>query len=529
MRTSLPSGWSLLGRRVSIDVRDEALFWAESSWGARGLRLRRWGRVDRNAGEVPDQLVQRVAGTRLVRGAEIAVPIHHPELRIHRLELPALSRSEARQVVARREREIGDEVGEGASSGFVRSRSKGAHPVWLFGCPSQLSEQEEQRWSSLGLPIHRFASRHLALGNLIRVLPLPDAGELLAILDLSADYGTCVLLDAEGWVFGRDVPLKLASERLPHSGAGDDVDLDPLERSVDQAELLANELHRTFHYVQTELRLGMAARLVLSGESVDLPALRAALEGNLGFEVRLLGDAIREGPAAGADPGSAVALGLALSADERSENLLPAPTRRKLARGRARRRLALAAVLAGITVLAGAAQLGLTRASLREQIARLDVAWEERAAERREAEATASARTRAAQIERAIGSIWRAGPPWTGALETLGLLLPDDALVERLTIDHDGTRWNATLHVEVRGEDVAQAADSVSRFAAELGDSPLWAVRSVEREPMAAPPPGEEGPEIRMRFRIGAELAPIRPAISARGAPEASAAGGSHG
>jgi hypothetical protein len=528
MRASLPASWSLLGRRVAIDLRDEALYWAESSWGAKGLRLRRWGRVDRGDGEVPDQLVERVAGTRLVRGAEIAVPIHHPELRIHRLELPALSKREARQVVSRREREIGYEVGEGASCGSVRSRRKGAHPVWLIGCPPQFSELEEQRWNSLGLPIHRFASRHLALGNLGRVLPLPDAGELLAIFDLGANYGTCVLLDAEGWVFGRDVPLKLAGERLLCSVPGDEVGLDPLERSVDQAELLANELHRTFHYVQTELRFGMAARLVLSGESEDLPALGAALEGNLGFEVRLLGDAIREGPAAGAHPGSAVALGLALSVDERSENLLPAPTRRALARRRARSRLAATAALAGVAVLAGAAQLGITRSSVRQEIARFDAAWESRAEVRRRAEAAASARARAERIEQAIGSIWRPGPPWTGALEALGLLLPDDALVERLTIDHDGTRWNATLHVEFRGEDVAQAADSVSRFAAELGESPLWAVRSLEREPMA-PGPSGEGPEIRMRFRIGAELASTRPTVSARGEPDASAAGGSHG
>jgi hypothetical protein len=100
--------------------------------------------------------------------------------------------------------------------------------------------------------------------------------------------------------------------------------------------------------------------------------------------------------------------------------------------------------------------------------------------------------------------------------------------VERLIIDHEATRWNATLHLEFRGEDVAEAAQSISQFTTDLGESPLWVVRSLEREPM---PPGlsEEDSGSRMRFRVVAEVAPVSPATPAAGEGGPSGPGDSHG
>lgn len=528
MRDSLLESLSLFRRRVAIDLREEGLYWAESSWGAKGRRLRRWGCIDRGDGEVPDQLVQQLAGTPLIRGAEVVIPLQHPELRIRRLDLPPLHAREARRVVSRRVRELGDEIGEGANCGFARSRRKGAGPVWLVASPQQFCEFEEQRWKSLGLPVHRLASLHLALGNLSRVLPRPEARELVAVFDMSAHHGTCVLLDAEGWVFGRDVPLKFAGDHLLHSIPGGELELDPLERGLDQAARLTNELHRTFHYAETELHLGTVTRLVLSGESEDLLSLRSLLLEKLGIEVLLLGDAIPEGPGAGAHPAAAVALGLALGLDQGGENLLPVPARRALARKRARQHLTASAALTGALLLSAASYLGSTLSALQEEIASFDATWESRAAVRRRAETAASARARGGRIEEVIGSIWRPVPSWTGALEALGLSLPDDALVERLIIDHEGTRWNATLHLEFRGEDVAEAAQSISRFTTDLGESPLWVVRSLEREPL---PPGlsEEDSGSRMRFRVVAEVAPVSPATPAAGEGGPSGPGDSHG
>ena len=102
------------------------------------------------------------------------------------------------------------------------------------------------------------------------------------------------------------------------------------------------------------------------------------------------------------------------------------------------------------------------------------------------------------------------------------------ALVERLVIDHQETRWRATLHVEFRGEDVAEAADSVSQFTMKLGQAPLWGVRSVDREHLA-PASSETTTGSRMRFRIDAEVAPTLPTISADAETEPSSVGDSHG
>jgi hypothetical protein len=345
---------------------------------------------------------------------------------------------------------------------------------------------------------------------------------------MSAHHGTCVLLDAEGWVFGRDVPLKFAGDHLLHSIPGGELELDPLERGLDQAARLTNELHRTFHYAETELHLGTVTRLVLSGESEELLSLRGLLLEKLGVEVLLLGDAIPEGPGAGAHPAAAVALGLALCPHQGGENLLPIPARRALARQRARQHLTTSAALAGALLLSAASYVGSTLSALQQEIASFDAAWESRAAVRRRAEAAASARARGGTIEQAIGSVWRPIPSWTGTLEALGLSLPDDALVERLVIDHDGTRWNAALHVEFRGDDVAEAAQSISRFTTDLGESPLWVVRSLDREPL---PPGlsEEDSGSRIRFRVVAEVAPVPPATPTVAAGGPSGPEGSHG
>jgi Tfp pilus assembly protein PilN len=212
-----------------------------------------------------------------------------------------------------------------------------------------------------------------------------------------------------------------------------------------------------------------------------------------------------------------------LSAEHGGANLLPAPARRALLRGRALRWLATAAVLAAVAVTAGGAHLGTSLSSLRARIAEQEARWQASTEQRSRVEHEAVARERARTVDTAIASLIRTGPPWSQALESLGLLLPDDARVERLTgaVDPSDGRWQVALRVEFRGDGVAEAAESVSDFAAALRASPLWTVRQVERQPDLASPADDAS--TRVHFLLATELAPLQ----AREAPPAS--GDAHG
>ncbi len=515
-------GLRLRSGRLCLDARREAVYWATASRGVAGEpRLRGWGRFPREPDEPLARVVARLAASGALSGATPEAALGSADLEHRRLALPALGAREAAAVGARRAAELARELPAQAVAGFARAPGRGPRPLWLCAAPLALATDLQERWRDAGLELARIASQHLALGQLARLLPASPDASLTGIVDFEAEHATCVVADARGWLFSRQIPLKFAGEKRLQGGDPSPAEEEPEEEGFTQAERITTELARTLRYVQSILALGSVGRIVLTGEVAGLRELAATLGVNLELPCALLGEAIAAGPAAGADPGAAVAIGLALSPPD-AGNLLPERARRqrqvRVLHGRLR--LALAAALA-LCALAGAG-FAARRAGLRAELERVEGEWRAAAGERTELSRTREERARAATLATALAALDRPQPPVADALEVLGRLAPASTWIERLSLEERDGAWRAVLLVEGLGESVSAAAAAVSALARALDESPLFAVDRVERQPLprevrgAGEPAGE-----RVRFRLEARLAPLEAsgrAVDPRGA-----------
>ncbi|MEM7410909.1 MAG: hypothetical protein AAF430_11790 [Myxococcota bacterium] len=491
---SMPSLWP---RYVALDLRPDAVAWAEARYAFGGFRLAACGEEPRAEGERPPDLIARVVKQLDLARAHVRVPIRHPELRIQRIELPDLSDRDARGVAARRSAELAEGLGEPGIAAYALSSQRTDRSAWMVGLPEEFVRFAEGQWETLGLEVAAFDTLQLALGSVSHWMPPPPEGELRALFDIGPAHATCVFADAEGWIFHRDISLKLITE----------VGVDGHDRG-DASERILTELRRTFQYVETELRLGTVGEVVISGGREDLYELVEPLTLELGRETRMLGEVVAEGPAAGASPGLAVVLGaVAGCASPRGGNLLPREVAHARRSQRLERRLGASVLWLGCLALAGLAYVWMNLSSLSDASAQMESAWAALAGERAAVERTEAARGRATSVAEALDALEGADPPWPQALDAIGVLLPEDALLLRLSARRDAAdAWVASLDVEFRGADMAEAASEVSNFAARLTDSPLWAVRTLERT--TAPPAGEPEAGARVHFRLEAALAP---------------------
>ena len=482
----------LRGRtRLALDLRDDALYWARFDGGSAPLG---WGRVEREPGEELAALLAR-AGSAGLPGGAVELALRSPDLEHRRLSLEGVSFGEAASVGARRAEELGRERPGEAICSFVRGRAPGAVPLWLCAAPSAEASQLQEAWEARGFEVARIASHHLALGNLGLVLEPPDDGGLLAILDFESEYGTCVIADAAGWLFSRQIPLKFAGEKRLQ-GAERMLDAEAAEEAFGRAERITTEVERTLRYVQSVLALGSVGRIVLSGSEADgleLGALASVLSANLQVEVRVLDAALSEGPVAGAHPGAAVALGIGLSHDPRGGDLLPETARRELLRRRVQRRLTRSLIAAAAVAACFVGAYRWSARDLAERVQALDLEWRASRSERLAARDGSSARERAGSLAAAMAELERAEPSWTAALDALGRLAPDHTLVERLAVTRRDGVWQAALLVEARAETVSAAAVDVSTLARALDESPLFALDRVERQ--ASAPGGVDAAE----------------------------------
>lgn len=490
-------GPGLIPRRVAIEVRPNELLWAESVWRPGGPRLRAIGREVRGAGEKPEELLRRFSGQSWLSGAELAVALRHPELTVRRLDLPTLSDRDARRVAERRALELAEEALEPVTYGCLLASGKRPRPAWLVACPEQFVTFAERRWRSQGVAFSHFGSTHIALGTLTRAFAAPGEDQLRAFLDIGADHAVCVVADAEGWVFSREIPVKLTRGN-PDADAAD-----PVER-------LATELRRTFHYVDVELRTGLVVELILSGTRDALDDLAIELAEKLQLPVEPLGTAIGKGPAAGSDPAFATVVGLALTTRAGGANLLPPQARRATESARVRRQLVLATVATTALLVFVVLRFGWQFSSLSELGVSLEDEWRTTTAHRVAAEKQWGQQRRANEAADVAASLRPEKPAWSWALGTLGVLLPEDAFVSAVSGRRVDDVWTASLQLEFQGDDLGSAAEAGARFARRLEESPLWSVLEVARAkaPRQDALMPVEVPKVRVQLRIEAALSP---------------------
>ena len=536
---------------LAIDVRDEASHWVRSRAGRDGLVPLTCGRIERSGTTDLSARLRELARSSVARGARIEVALRGEGLVHQREDLPKLHRREAALVAARRAPEVEAAVDGPASFCFSRAEN-GEGPLWLCAAPVANAREAVLEWRQRGFEIDRLSSRHLALGNLVRLLDLPEKS-LVAFFDLEPDQGTCVVADCRGWVFSREVPLRFMGDRLlraaratpaveaarepvAHEEAsglllvgekedGPDEALDRLEAVADQAERLATELRRTFQYVGGQLGMGNVGRVHLTGGSPLLDDLTASLSQALGIPVESFGSVAAD-RLSGADASSCVALGLALAPDRSGGNLLPSEERKARLAVRTRRRLRLSLVSALGLIVASGLVLGWIASSVQREIQAASSRWESDAPQRDLVQRVGASRSRSSALASALGRIDAPGPSWTALLEGLARSMPSDAFVERLEADRGDGHWRIVFSVEATGDTVAEAAHAVSRFTQAAGASPLLHIDSTVRESVARVGVDAQT-RARVRFRIGGRPAPVSVAGPVDSAP--SPTGGERG
>jgi len=549
----------VLGRapHLCLEVRDEAVYWAIAQSTRAGMRPQTSGRIPLDASALADRdtFLAALAQTGASRFECIELALRSPRLSLARVDLPALSRAETRAVAERRVAELADRIASDAASGWSVARGRdGAQHVWLAAVPGIESAACHATWLDRGFALTRLQARHLALGQLVHHVEHEFAeGELVAIFDLEASSGTCVVADRAGWLFSREVPLRFMGrsvhakevaepEERPHAlepyddGSGEVDELEPSglelanpiaarasEREASardaresseiaaQAERLATELRRTFRYVQGQLDSRPVARVFLTGEITERVDLAPHLTSFLGIPVEVVVHTASGSDAPKPVGGAAVVLGLAYAADARSGNLLPATIRADVAANRVSRALRRSVAAAAAVLLALGIGVAGRLALLDREVSSLEAKWQAAESARSAAAAMRVARDRAIDLAATLRAIDRPAPSTASFVELLAHLVPDDAAVQTLEIARareDAERWTFSLAIESGGESVAGAAQAISDFAGSLGGAPFLRVDQVEREASARSAASDAQ---RVRFRIDGAIAPIRP------------------
>ena len=476
----------------AIDLRGPTLLWAKSRWTLRGWRLVGWGREERASGESVNDFVERVVADCGVRGALVSVSVRHPDLKIQRLELPGLSERDARSVALRKLGEMRESFDEPVNAALVMGPKGETRAAWLMAVPAEFAEFSEQQWTSLGLSVGRIDSLHIAVGALTRLFEAPGERQLRAFLDFGPVHATCVLADHQGWVFSRDLSLKMTGD--PASAA-------------DANARIATELRRTFHYVDGEMGLGRVQELVVSGDRKDLDPLVADLEGRLSIPTKLLGDAVEEGSAQGADPRAAVVIGLTLTTDLGGGSLLPRTAQRLRSAKRITLRLAASAAVLTLFVISGAARFASNHWMLGGERERLEQEWLDNEESRLRVERDAGAHRLGAAIERTADAVFAPRPDWLESIEAVGMLLPQNSVLKSWNSEYRDQRFSGGLELDFTSADFAEATEAISQFRSALAEAPHWRVVDVERR--KAPRGHSDSQNVHTRVRLEVEQAPV--------------------
>jgi hypothetical protein len=498
--------YALRAPHLCIDVREEAIYWASARAGAGGLEPEAWGRIARDPALAPEEQMRALAARGFGRELRREAALHAAGVVHERLRLPALSRGELRQVERRRSVDFVERLGAESCVATSLRRTRERATIWFAGIDLGTSERAHTHWRECGLELDRLQSRHLALGQLAAGLPPLGANQVAAIFDIEADTGTCVLVDGEGWIFSREVPLRFMGRRVELRGqepaaalepnalsldSGEapspaapgapplqSEDFDPLADLAAQAERLATELRRTFRYAEGQLGASPVSRVLLAGALTELIDLSPALSEQLGIPVEVLCDT-------GGQPvgGAAAALGMACSPDREGGNLLPLPVREARVRARMRTRLTRTAVVAGLCFGAAALALALQLGSLESRSFELETLWHTDEVARVRLAATEDARARSAALARALAALDAPAPSATALLRMLGGLMPEHAAMEELRAEAGDEGWSLRITVAAHdGESPGTAARGVSDLEAKLAHAPLLAIDAVERD-----------------------------------------------
>ncbi len=445
------------------------------------------------------------AGPALFSAGRVDVVLRGVDVRIERLNLPSATRAEARRVAQRQREHIEhtDAPGSLLVSSLIERDSAGS-TIWMVAANREMCRAGDVELDARGLCAQRLVPQSLALGALNRLLPPPATPGLTGILWLEQDSGLCVVADAKGWVFDRQMSLKYARDSL---GTGDTPDaVSWMEEEHRYVERVATELERTFFYVQRHLELGDVQRFVVGGSHPDLEVITGALQVNLDLPAESLSE-LDLGLDRPTPLQAAAALGAAtLPRAALAANLLPLDVCAPRLVTRARRGLVAAlavAVVLGALILGQAIwrlhAVGGELERVRAEAAR----WQP---ERGRLQRLESERSKANRIHEVNALFERAEPPWTALLMVIGASLPEQLFAKRIHMQPDADGWRIELVIETDGLPEVEATTAVTQFRDRLTALELFQI--LESAPLAFDRDG--GSETALRFRLRGWIAAVR-------------------
>jgi len=451
-------------RRTLLHRVGADLVWAQGpSWFARGAAL------DANPGSAAPA----------VRGDREAV-VHVPEIRIARVDLPGVRLRDARRIAERRCADLRGDPPAVHVSSLVR-RTRAGSVLWLVSAPNDVCLELDAELRQRGIEADRVLPLSLALGALARLLPAAEGGGLTALLWLEQEWSHCVIADSEGWLFDRQIPLKLGFDAAIGATPANAVAWEEEEHQF--IEHVVVELGRTFNYVERNLSLGRVANVCLCGPLAGLEPVEHALVANQMLPILRLG--ARPLPSLGwaPHPASGAALGgIALGGSVAEATLVPDAALVPRLKARARRSLLRAAVAACALLALGLAAAAAYVSGISTSIERLRAQASRWEGERAALAQLAGERERARRVLDAHAAISQPQPPWSALLTALGGSMPERLFVAKLAIAREPEGWRMEIWLDSEGLDEAATADAVARLGNRLSALPLFSVIPSERQ-----------------------------------------------
>ena len=520
--------------QLSVDTCGRTLHWVRSRDG----RVIDWGSIElsHETGEASARAERPAA---LPRGA-VRAALDAPGMILRRENLPAVKPAEAAKIAERRSADLLESHDEEACFAWLHAASNRPSPLWLCAAPAATTRDADERWSRRGIDVQLLASRHIALGNLVHALPPQDEDGITAILDLDPGGGTCVLSDAQGWVFSREFPLHDFTDEDPVGRDEDEVqdenDGEDGEDGQDEAERslelegdapgeeasdvlaqqifdiwpmrLATELRRTFRYVEGELGLGRVTRICVAGSSPRIHEICPLLANRLEMPALAFDESIVEGHDRGMPSGAAVALGLALWPSASGGNLLPPARIAALEHVAARRHLSVALGAVSVVLALAAGAFLFHNTNLGARVTAVASEFEAAGPARERMARHQELRARGTKLDSALAQIDDSLPALSALLTVLARATPDDVHVERLRVARAAGGWTLLLEIEASAANVAEAAQAVSSLVEDLKRTSLVELESVEQDNL--PRAGAAlGGRTHIRFRLVGRLAPL--------------------
>jgi Tfp pilus assembly PilM family ATPase len=447
-----------VGVVCGVELSQEDMKYVVAQRHRRGLRILRCGRIPTDPDRTPGSLLAELLQEQDISGARLRIALSTQTAHLKILSLPPMPRREMTQVLRQEiERELEILPGELAYGYEIlpRRSSRDPYRVLLAITSKRAIRVLEEDLESHGLRAETVTLGSLALLQHVRtLLRRRKEDEVVGVLHLGSHYMVLAVVGRDTIRLVRDVAVGVEAdlwadaEATGTDGAAPQADpLETISKGLDEIVRVSQQIRRTLEFDGRSHPGAPVRRLLLAGDVTRAQELVPILSNDVGIPVEILdpvgGMVADEGPLGDEAPVYAFSLALALSPDpERIPNLASSSPPGGFPWGQLRRvaivwTAALFASLAVPSAQGIVRMLEETREVLSAQRARLLGHDQE--------------------VSLPVELLGRLGG-WSGALptapmEALARHMPEEARLQRLSVQRTETGFLVDLRGEIRSPD----------------------------------------------------------------------------